>query len=233
MSGAQPALVLVPGLGSDGWIWAQQAEALADVAAVSIGDTLHDDSIAGMAARILSQAPARFALGGISMGGYVAFEIVRQAPDRVTRIAFLDTSARPDTPEQTQARRAGNARIAAGEDYEAMTRAGREWLIHPDAPDAVAEGLVAMALRVGPEMYMRQQEAIIARPDSRPLLPTIAVPALVVAGAEDRMIPPAMVEEIAAGIPGARMAHVARCGHLPPVERPAETTALLRAWLAG
>ena len=233
MSGAQPPLVLVPGLGSDGWIWAQQAGALADIAAVSIGDTLHDDSIAGMAARILSQAPARFALGGISMGGYVALEIVRQAPERVTRIAFFDTSARPDTPEQTQARRAGNARIAAGEDYEAMTRAGREWLIHPDAPDAVAEGLVAMALRVGPEMYMRQQEAIIARPDSRPLLPTIAVPALVVAGAEDRMIAPAMAEEIAAGIPRARMAHVARCGHLPPVERPAETTALLRAWLAG
>lgn len=157
-------LVMLPGLASDGALFAAQARDLADIADVTIGDTLQDDSLPAMAQRVLATAPERFALAGLSMGGYLAFEILRQAPQRVTRLALLDTSARADTPEATKTRE--DAIAAVGKvPYEKLCWASLPRLVAEDASETVKQAVVAMSLRVGPDTYIRQQRAIMARPD--------------------------------------------------------------------
>ncbi|WP_343222216.1 alpha/beta fold hydrolase [Novosphingobium profundi] len=234
MTGArvrQP-LVLVPGLSCDARLWEAQVAGIADVAAPHIGDTLTDDSLPAMAKRILADAPPRFALAGFSMGGYVAMEIWRQAPERVTRIAFLDTSAGADDADATHLRQAAIT-TARKRGYEAVLRGSLRRLVHPETPRPIAEAVVAMALEVGLETYARQQRAIMARPDSRPDLARIAVPALVVAGAQDQLTPPDRARDIARHIPKARLALIERCGHMAPMERPEELNVLLRDWLGA
>lgn len=230
MSAAQP-LVLLPGLAGDAGLWEHQIRDLAEVARVMVGDTLSDDSLPGVARRVLAAAPERFALAGLSMGGYLAFEILRQAPERVTRLALLDTSARPDTPEQTEAREAA---IAASEryDFAALARAGLASLVASDASDEARAAVVAMSVRVGAETYRRQQRAIIARPDSRPLLLQIAVPTLVLVGAHDQLTPPALAEEMQAGIAGSQLHVIPGAGHLSALETPGPVNERLRAWLS-
>lgn len=160
-------LVMLPGLASDGALFAAQARDLADIADVTIGDTLQDDSLPAMAQRVLATAPERFALAGLSMGGYLAFEILRQAPQRVTRLALLDTSARADTPEATKTRE--DAIAAVGKvPYEKLCWASLPRLVAEDASETVKQAVVAMSLRVGPDTYIRQQRAIMARPIRAP-----------------------------------------------------------------
>lgn len=224
-------LVLLPGLASDAALFAAQVRNLADVADITIGDTLSDDSLPAMARRVLATAPDRFALAGLSMGGYLAFEIMRQAGERVTRLALLDTSARADTPEATAIREEAIASVAKVP-YEKLARASLARLVAADAAEAVKQAVVDMAVRVGPAVYVRQQRAIIARPDSRPLLPRIAVPTVVLVGEHDVLTPPEVAREIAAGVPHARLVEVAGSGHLSMLERPDAVTAALRAWLA-
>lgn len=227
-----PALLLLPGLLCDARLWRDQMQALGGQVECRVADLTQDDSIAAMAARALAAAPARFALCGLSMGGYVAFEILRQAPERVTRLALLDTSARPDTPEQARRRRGLMALTRNGR-FRGVTPRLLPQLVHPAHLEGpVAEEVMAMAERVGKDAFLRQQAAILGRPDSRPLLPGIRIPSLVAVGEADVLTPPSLAEEIAAGIPGARLARLPGCGHLPPLEDPAATTALLRDWLA-
>lgn len=226
------ALVMLPGLASDGALFAAQARDLSDVADITIGDTLQDDTLPAMARRVLAAAPERFALAGLSMGGYLAFEIVRQAPERVTRLALLDTSARPDTPEATRTREEAIATVARVP-YEKLCWASLPRLVADDASDAVKQAVVDMNVRVGPDVYVRQQHAIIARPDSRPDLGRIAVPTLVLVGEKDVLTPPEVAREIAAGIPGAHYVEVPGSGHLSALERPDDVTAALRDWLAA
>ncbi|MDI3307052.1 MAG: alpha/beta fold hydrolase [Acetobacteraceae bacterium] len=226
------ALLLLPGLLCDARLWRDQVQALAGQAECRIADLTLDDSIAAMAARALAAAPSRFALCGLSMGGYVAFEILRQAPERVTRLALFDTSARPDTPEQARRRRGLMALTRNGR-FRGVTPRLLPQLVHPAHLEGpVAEEVMAMAERVGKDAFLRQQAAILGRPDSRPLLPGIRIPSLVAVGEEDALTPPALAEEIAAGIPNARLVRLPGCGHLPPLEDPAATTALLLDWLA-
>lgn len=225
-------LVLIPGLGSDEAVWRPVIERLADVAACTVAETRLDDGIAAIAARVLAAAPARFALAGVSFGGYVALELMRQAPERVTRLALFDTSARPDTPEQSVGRRAAIAALDTAP-MEVLSRHSLPMLIAADASDAVKDAVVAMGVRVGRDAYARQQEAIIARADSRPTLATIAVPTLAVVGEHDRMTPLALAEELRDGIAGATLHVIEGSGHLPPIEQPDAVAALLRAWLAG
>lgn len=203
---------------------------LADVVDATVGDTLRDDTLPAMAERVLTAAPPRFALAGLSMGGYLAFEIMRQAPERVERLALLDTSARPDTPEQTAGR---HAAIAASERYplEALARSSLAGLLHPDAPGHVRDAVVAMSLGVGAETYRRQQRAVMARPDSRPLLGRIAVPTLILVGAYDTLTPPPLATEMHAGIAGSTLTVIDDAGHLPTMEQPDAVTAALRDWL--
>ena len=225
-------LILTPGLGSDEAVWRPVIERLADVAACTVAETRLDDSIAAIAARVLASAPARFSLAGISMGGYTALEIMRRAPERVTRLALFDTSARPDSPEQTAGRRQAIAALDKAP-LEVLSRHSLPTLVALDAPDHVKDAVVAMGVRVGRDAYVRQQHANIARADSRPHLSAIAVPTLVAVGEQDVLTPPHLAEELRDGIAGATLHVIPGSGHLPPIEQPDAVAALLRDWLAA
>ena len=226
-------LLLLPGLLCDARLWRDPANALADMTAVHHADLTRDASVAGMAARVLATAPPGFALAALSMGGYVAFEILRKAPQRVARLALLDTSARLDPPKRRLVRQAGLALAEAGR-FAGVTRKLLPQLVHDSRVDsAVGEEVMAMAQRVGREAFLRQQRAILDRPDSEPLLPTIAVPTLLGVGEDDRMTLPEETRLMHARIPGARLHVFARCGHLPPMEVPQDTAAVLRDWLTA
>ena len=230
---AEP-LVLLPGLLCDQLLFAPQLPALASLRQVLIPDLTQDDSIEGMARRVLDTAPDRFALAGLSMGGYVALEIMRLAPGRVSRLALLDTRARSDTPEET-ARRQGLLELSAKGEFRGVTPRLLPLLIHPDrlADDALTGVVMAMAEAVGREGFFRQQQALIAREDRRDLLGTIAVPTLVLCGREDALTPLAMHLELAAAIREATLVVIPNCGHLAPLERPQPVTRQLLGWLEG
>jgi len=225
-------LVLLPGLLCDAALWRGQVAGLADVADAAVADLTRDDSLAAMARRVLQAAPPKFALAGLSMGGYCAFEVMRQAPERVTRLALLDTSARTDAPEQISRRR-GLIELAEKGEFKGVTPRLLPLFIHPDRLNdkALTGAVTSMAERVGKDAFLRQQKAIIGRIDSRPLLATIRCPTLVLCGREDVLTPRVLAEEIAAGIPSARLDLIDHCGHLSTMERPDAVTAELRQWL--
>lgn len=226
-------LLLLPGLLNDAALWAAQVRDLADVADAQVADLTRDDNVAAMAARALAKAPPRFALAGLSMGGYVAFEILRQAPERVTRLALLDTSATPDSRERAEQRRAAMDSLRLGR-FLGVTGRLLPQLVHPDhVAGPVGDAVRAMAARVGGAAFLRQQQAILDRPDSTGLLASITVPTLVAVGDSDRLTPPADAQLMQDAIPGARFHCFARCGHLPPLEKPDETSAVLRTWLTN
>jgi pimeloyl-ACP methyl ester carboxylesterase len=237
MSGLVP-LLLLPGQLCDERLWRDPATALTDIALPIFGDLTQDDSIAAMAERVLSAAPPEFALAGLSMGGYVALEIMRQDPERVLRLALFDTSARPENPARATLRRADMSTVGlvnkAGARFAGITPRLLPQFIHESRLNSpVGQDVMAMTERVGREVYLRQQRAILTRPDARDLLPGIAVPALIGVGDSDRTTPPRLAEEMQAAIPDAKL-HVFRdCGHLPPMEVPDETAEVLRAWLAA
>jgi pimeloyl-ACP methyl ester carboxylesterase len=225
-------IVLVPGLLTSPRLYAAQLPALWQHGPVTIADNTRDDTIAAIVSRILADAPPRFALAGLSMGGYICFEIVRQAPDRVDRLGLLDTSARPDTPELTGRRQAQIA-LARGGRFAEVADQQFPLLIHPSRQgDPSARELVRlMAEETGPEAFIRQQQAIMGRVDSRPGLGAIDRPTLVLVGDCDQLTPPELSAEIAGGIPGARLVVVAGSGHLTPLDQPEEVTKALVEWL--
>ena len=226
-------LVLVPGLLCDRRLWRHQVEGLSDLAGpVHVPDVTWQDSVAGMARSVLDAAPERFALAGLSMGGYVSLEVARQAPERVEALALLDTSARPDTPEQTEARLALVGLARSGR-FDEVWRLLLPRIVHPDRVEdpEIRSTVREMAHAVGPEGFERQERAIIGRPDSRGGLPTISCPTLVLCGKDDALTPPQLHEELADGIPGARLCQIDDCGHLSTLERPEAVTRAMRAWL--
>lgn len=227
-------LALCPGLLLDQRFWRHQQEALADLAEIRVPDLTRDDSLAGMARAVLEAMPPRFALAGLSMGGYVAFEVLRQAPERVTRLALLDTRATPDSPEQA-AKRRGLMELAGRGKFKGVTPMLLPLYLHPDnLEDKALTGLVmAMAESIGREGFLRQQTAILARPDSRPQLAAITQPTLILCGEADAVTPPAEHELMAAAIPDNRLVIVEGAGHLAPLERPQPVNAALRRWLLG
>ena len=227
-------LLALPGLLNDARLWQHQVAALSAERTVAIGDLTQADSVAELARAVLAKAPAgRFALAGLSMGGYVAQEIVRQAPERVAALALLDTSARPDTEQAQANRRALLARSAAGE-FAAVVAGLTPRLLHPEhlADQALVALLEDMGRAVGPQAFERQQTAIMGRPDSRPSLAQIRCPTVVVCGREDQLTPLELAQEMASGIAGAELVVVERSGHMSPLEQPQAVTAALRAWLA-
>ncbi|MDH3594322.1 MAG: alpha/beta hydrolase [Rhodospirillales bacterium] len=232
MTGPVP-LALLPGLLCDGALWRAQIEGLAGLADCRVADFTEQDSVAAMAASVLATTPDRFALAGLSMGGYVAFELLRQAPGRVTRLALLDTSARADTPEQTRRRR-GLIELARKGKFRGVPRRLLPLLVHPARLEEaeLPTAITAMAERIGRDAFLRQQEAIMGRPDSRPDLVRIACPTLVLCGRQDALTPLVRHTEMAAGIARSRLVVIEDCGHLAPMERPAAVTAALADWLA-
>jgi pimeloyl-ACP methyl ester carboxylesterase len=229
----RPPLLLLPGLASDAELFGPQLEDLAVVADVRVADLAKHDTMAALAADALAQAPwPRFALGGLSMGGYVAYEILRQAPQRVSALALMDTSARPDTPESTENRR--RLMSLAERDFPAVVETLLPKLMTPGhaADPRLAKVVRDMAQRVGPDAFVRQERAIIGRADSRPDLARIACPTIVMAGADDQLMPREILAEQATGIRGAELVFVDDCGHLSSIEQPAKVNAALRRWLA-
>ena len=227
-------IVLVPGLNCSARLYAPQIPELWRFGPVTVADHRGGETMAAIASRILEAAPARFAYIGLSMGGYIAFEIMRQAPERVVKLALLDTSARADPPEITKLRGERIARAEGGR-FEDVIEETWEPLVHPSL--RVGTPLkalhVAMCHDVGAQAYARQQKACRARIDSRPSLGAIRCPTLVLCGAQDEPTPPNLSEEIAAGIPGARLVKVPECGHLSTVERPAAVNKELVAFLSS
>ena len=208
-------------------------QALGDIADPLIGDTRRHASLSGMAAAIIEASPRHFAMAGLSMGGYLAFEIFRQAPERVERIALLDTQARVDSPEGAEKRRRLICLAESGDFEAALTvLAWTDLVATTRASDDSLEAVVyGMAREVGPEAFIRQETAILGRLDSRPTLAQIECPALVLVGDDDRITPPHLSAEIAAGLAQARHVIVRDCGHLSTIERPDDVSAAMRAWL--
>ncbi len=230
---AKTPLILLPGLLCDEALWAHQVQTLADIADITVADMTLDDTIKGMAERVLKAAPERFALAGLSMGGYAAQEIVRRAPERVERLALLDTTARADSPEQKKQRSGFIDQLEFGE-FRGVTSRLLPLLIHEDRLDdgKITAVIRASAENVGSEAYVRQQKAIMSRPDGLGDLQRIVCPALVLCGRQDALTPLHLHEEMAVAIPGASLVVIEDCGHLAPMERPVAVSAVMRYWLA-
>jgi pimeloyl-ACP methyl ester carboxylesterase len=226
------SLVLLPGLLNTGRVFEQQIEALSGIADCIVPELWHHESVAAMAEATLELAPERFALVGFSMGGYVAFEIMRRARQKVDRLALIDTQARPDSAE-SKARRRGLLEQTKIGRFHGVQRSLLPQLVHSRNVDnaAITQPIFDMAREIGAEGFVREQTAIIARPDSRPLLVDIDVPTVVVAGRQDQVTPLPRSEEMAADIATSRLVVLEECGHMSPLEKPAEVTAALRRWL--
>jgi pimeloyl-ACP methyl ester carboxylesterase len=227
MAGPDP-LVFVPGMLGDARVFEDLVAALPSVPCRPSRIDL-DDSIAGMAVSVLATAPARFGLVGHSLGAIVAMEIWRRAPARVTTLVLLNASARPPSAAQLDTWTALRERTEAGDfasvvAEQAVINVGRHVA---DEQPALLERWIEMARRVGPEGFIRQLCAQATRPDSRPTLPTITVPTLVVSGADDAVCPPELQRELAAGIPGAVHVTVEGAGHMSPMDNPGQLATLL------
>ena len=225
-------LVLVPGLLCTGDLWAAQVAALSDIADCQIADHTRHNTISGIARSIIESMPRSFALAGLSMGGYIAFEIMRQTPERVERLALLDTSALGDNEEE---RRNRLALIEfATEDFERFL--DEYWLLQmlPTGKlndKKLRDQILAMARDTGVDAYVRQQQAIISRPDSRPVCEQISCPVTVIVGDLDQATPLARHEEIQRITPGSELIVIEACGHLSTLEAPNKVNSALRNWL--
>jgi pimeloyl-ACP methyl ester carboxylesterase len=223
--------VLVPGLLCSPRLYAEQLPALWRFGPVVVASHRHDDSMAAIASRILATAPPRFALVGLSMGGYLAFEIMRQAGERVDRLALLNTTAHPDTPEKTKGRTEQIAMANDGRFAAVVESLSQVWVRAARRDDpALLRVIRQMADETGAEAFVRQQHAIMNRPDSRPGLAAIGCPTLVLSAAEDAIITPGHAEEMADRIPRARLVVVPECGHLSTLEQPEALTRALVDW---
>jgi pimeloyl-ACP methyl ester carboxylesterase len=213
--------------------WAPQALALADDHDLIFADHGHDDTLAGMARRLLEGSPQRFHLVAHGMGGFVAFEVIRQAPQRVISLVLISAIASADGPAQTE-RRQGYIRLVEAGDFAGVVEERIPLLVHPTRRDdaALLSVIRRMAADTGAERFLAQQRAIMARIDSRPSLAAIKVPTLVVRGDADGITTEAHQDEIVAAVPGAQKVVIEGCGHLPMLEKPTETNQLLRDWLA-
>ncbi|MFQ5785686.1 MAG: alpha/beta fold hydrolase [Alphaproteobacteria bacterium] len=225
-------LVLLPGLLLDGDLWQRQICDLAEIADIAVGDLTKAETMADLARAVLDAAPERFALAGLSMGGYVALEVMRIAPERITRLALIDTSARADSPERSR-RRSDLLALAERGRFRGVTPALLPFYLHPAHLEnaAITGPIFAMATRLGRDVFTRQTRAVMTRPDYRPGLPKIACPTLVLCGREDQATPLEHSVEMAETIPDADLVVLGRCGHLAPLERPGAVSAALRSWL--
>jgi len=231
MDNSMPIL-LIPGLVGSPRIYAPVLPALWRFGPVTVANHIRDDHMALIARRILAEAPPRFALAGHSMGGYIAFEIMRQASDRVAKLALINTQARPDTAEATARRRGMMARATAGQ-YRAVLDELFPGFVHPShRGNASLRHLVHdMGADIGSEAFIRQQTAVMGRADSRPTLAAIECPTLVLTGDEDNTISNSRSVEMAEGIRGAKLVIVPHCGHLSPPEQPQATTKAFADWM--
>jgi len=224
---------MLPGLLEDAEVYAHQISGLAEVADCIVADLTRSETIEGLAHDVLAQAPERFALVAHSMGGYVALDIVRQAPQRVSALALLNTNARADSAEATQNRQ--RLIDLAARDFAAVvaTLLPKQVTAKSLANTAITGTITQMANAVGPEAFVRQQKAIMGRIDSRSRLAEIRCPTLVVAARDDAIMPLEVLEEMANAIPGSRLVVIESCGHAATLEQPEAVTEALHEWVTG
>jgi pimeloyl-ACP methyl ester carboxylesterase len=229
------SIVLLPGLGCDAAMWQAQAAALAGVGEVVVSDVhTRFAALQRMAAALLAERPGRLRLCGSSMGGMLALEMQRQAPQRIEAMALLGSSARPDTPELLKLRAEAIVLFEQGRLLEVL-QANVTFAFAPANArrPLLVQRYIDMIVRVGAAQLIAQNRAVMARPDSRALLPTIRCPVLVACGDADALTPPEHSQEMAALIPGAQLHIVPECGHMLTLEQPERVNALLLDWLAG
>jgi pimeloyl-ACP methyl ester carboxylesterase len=226
-------LVLLPGMMCDARLFGPQIDAFSRVCAVHIAPITGHDTTAALAAEVLAHAPPRFALAGLSMGGIVAMEIMAQAPERVAKLAFLDTNPRAETPEIQAKREPQMARVREGH-LAAVMRDEMKPHYLADGPNrqAVLDLCMDMALALGPDVFLRQSTALRDRPDRQEILRAVRVPTLILCGREDRLCPLKRHELMHGLIPRSRLAVIEGAGHLPTLEQPVETNAELSRWLS-
>jgi len=225
-------LCLLPGLLCDDAAFTEQLSGLSDVADMIVPDLRGFDSLVAMAEHVLAMAPDRFALAGFSMGGRAALQIMRLAPERVSHLCLIDTSAGPE-PEGGAKARQPLVDLAWREGMEALANAWLPGLLAKKRRDdeVFQAPLVEMICRSTPDIHEKQVKALVERPDARPLLPAIACPTLVLCGEEDALTTPSVHAEMAAAIAGAQLNVIAGAGHFAPVEEPDAVNAAMRAWL--
>lgn len=224
-------LVLIPGMMCDARMWGGLPAAF-HPRAVGHALPVGADSMAALAAAVLRDAPPRFALAGLSMGGIVAMEVLRQAPDRVERLALLDTNPLAEAPEVRSRRTGQMDRVAAGGLAEVMRDEMKPLYLAPGAGQAeILDLCLQMALDLGPAVFAHQSRALAHRPDQTATLASYRGPALVLMGAEDRLCPKARHDLMQGLMPQSRLVQVPGAAHLPTLEKPMETMAALRRWL--
>jgi len=226
-------IILIPGLACDAQMWQSQVTILPTQLRAHVTDAhTRADTIEGMAWRLLDEHPGDLILCGASMGGIVAMEAVRQAPQRIRAMALLGTNARPETDELRRLREAAITLFADGRTAEVL-RANVPFAFHPSrAGDTrLVSTYLDFVMKAGAEQLIRQNRAIMARPDARSHLPAVACPTLVVCGDADQLTPPEYSREIAELIPGATLVMLPQCGHMLTMERPDLVNAALVQWL--
>lgn len=229
--GAEP-IVLVPGLASDARVFAPQIVALSPGRAVHVAHVTEDTTIEDMANSVLADAPPRFAVAGHSMGGIVALEVARRAPDRVTRLALLASDCLSDPPGVAAAREDWIVAARAGRLGEAMRKALPVDSLAPSAQRGeLLSALAAMACDLGPDVFVRQTRALQRRGDQQKTLRALRVPALILGGRHDRLCPPRRQEFMAAMAWPSRLVIVEDAGHVPMLESPEAVTAAMVDWL--
>ena len=234
MAATRRRVLALPGLLCDELVWTAQMAALDDIADVTIADLAGFDDLGDMAAAALATLDGRVDVFGHSMGGRVAFEVWRQAPERVASLVVLDTGAHPAEPDE-QTGRQRMLDIAANAGMEALADAWLPRMVHPDRRSDVAfmQPLRDMVMRAGPAQHARHIRALLHRPDATSLLGTITVPTLVVVGRHDEWSPVEQHERIAASIPGGRLEVIEDSGHMVTLERPDAVSTLLADWLTN
>jgi len=226
-------ILLVPGLNCSARVYEPQLPALWQFGPVQVADHRRHDSMAAIATSILQAAPPRFALVGFSMGGYISLEILRQAKERVIKLALLDTAAAADRPEQTERR---HKSIALTKDGKQNEREEALWplLVHESHrnDEAIRNVVIQMHLETGSDAYIRQQTAIIGRADSRPMLRELKMQTLIVVGDSDQLTPPVAAKEMSELIAGSKLEILPQTGHMSTLERPDRVAKLLVEWIA-
>lgn len=227
----RPQLILLPGFLCDADLWRDQLAGLADVARCRVADLTQGHSVRELARQTLAEAAPRFALAGFSFGGYVAQEILRQAPERVERLALLDTSIRADTPERTELRRSLSEAAQLPGRFAGITDRMLTTFVHParlSDTDLIGR-LKAMTRRLGRDVFLRQNA--MERVDGEAVVRALRCPVLVLCGEQDVLTPPPQHRELTQIIPSARFVSIPDSGHMTPMEQPDAVTCALRGWL--
>ncbi|MGH8040273.1 MAG: alpha/beta fold hydrolase [Stenotrophomonas sp.] len=224
-------LLLLPGLLNDAELWRAQVAALSDIADCTVGDQTRGETMQDVVEDVLAQAPSRFALAGFSLGGFVAQHILRVAPERVMRLALIDTSFHADSPERAAQRQSQRASVRLPGTFHGFGDTLMRSYIDASRLDdyVLVQRVRDMTTRLGAEVFLRQ--SALDRADGRAVLAAYRDPLLIVCGANDRITPLATSEEMQALVPGSTLVVLPDCGHLSPMEKPDEVSAAMREWL--